>query len=303
MKRSLLPLLVAVGCGAEPVLPPLAPAPVDVEVRVEQTSVASGEPIVVEVTRWTSSDWSLPPVGPVAEALQTREQSTDGPSVVGDRTRVVSTFELSGDDGSHVVVVPPVEATGPGDQTRTIEPPPVFVDIGTPPPPLDGLVGPEGVPGEQTHPTWALAAAGVGAALGFGLLAAAFVVVARSKSAPLPKPAHVIARETWAAARQTTTDDHALALELSLVFRQFLQAVTGAAMVTRTTREIVDLLEGEDLLTPELRLRARRVLDATDRLKFARDGGGTEFFDGLETDFLAVVDALSRPVESEVSDA
>jgi hypothetical protein len=301
--RSTLAVVFLVGCGTDSALPPLAPPPVDVEVQVEQTVVPSGEPIVVEVTTWTSTDWTLPPVAPVAKDLQTVGTGVDGPSVVGDRTRTVSTFELSGDDGSYIVVVPPVDATGPGDQTRTIEPPPVFVDIGTTPPALNGLVDAEAIPEEEPLPIGWLLAGGSVAVFAVGFLIAAIVVSVRSKPPERPKPAEVVAREAWATARRDETDDHALALALSQIFRRYIQAVTGYSMLSRTTREIVQILHSEDLLSDELRPRVQRVLDATDRLKFAREGGGAEFFDELEADFLAVVSALSRPVAEEGSDA
>ncbi len=296
-------MAVLVGCASSPTLPPLAPPPVDVEVRVEQTVVPSGAPVVVEVTTWTRDDWTLPPTLPGAAELQTVSRGTEGPSVVGDRVRMVATYELSGADGSHVVVVGAVEATGPGDQTRTIEPPPVFVDIGKPPGALDGLMDLEGIPAAADGISgWMVAAAG---AVAVGLLALGVLLLRRARHRPIPppRPAEVVAREAWAAARMDARDDHALALALSLIFRTFLQAVTGFPMLTRTTREIVQHLEQEALLDAELLPRTRRVLDATDRLKFAREGGGQTFFDALQIDFFAVVDALSRPLPVEGTDA
>jgi len=241
-------------------------------------------------------------VGPVSETLTTAERSVDGPSVVGNRSRTVATFELSGEDGSHVVVVPPVEATGPGDQTRTIEPPPVFVDIGKAPAPLSGLVGPEAIPEEAGWSPWVVAGAVGSGLLALGL-AAWLVVRARRRPTPLPDPADVVARAAWQAARQNISDDHALALALSQIFRQFLQEVTGFPMLARTTREIVRQLEQEELVAAAMRQQARRVLDATDRLKFAREGGGEDFFHALEIDFLAVVDAMSMPTAEEGGEA
>jgi hypothetical protein len=37
--------------------------------------------------------------------------------------------------------------------------------------------------------------------------------------------------------------------------------------------------------------QARRILEATDRLKFARQGGGSAFFEELDADFGAVIQA------------
>jgi hypothetical protein len=49
--------------------------------------------------------------------------------------------------------------------------------------------------------------------------------------------------------------------------------------------------------TPRTAGRARHILDATDRLKFAREGGGTGFFEALDDDFTAVLDATRPRVE------
>ena len=304
MTRSLSAIAVfALGCGSGPTLPPLAPPPVDVEVRVERTVVPSGEPVVVEVTQWTSTGWSLPAAHPGAVDLTTTARGRVGPSVVGDRSRTVATYELAGEDGSYVVVVPAVQATGPGDQTRQIEPSPVFVDIGRAPPKLDGLVDAEEIPAaSEAWSPWMVASA-VGLGLGVLGLLAAVGYARRAKPAPPPKPAELVAREAWAAARREGLDDHGLALALSQIFRRYLQAVTGFSMLTRTTREIVDFLKQEDLLDQALRPRTQRVLDATDRLKFAREGGGIEFFDALEADFLSVVEALSIPAPEGEGDA
>ncbi|HCH63301.1 MAG: hypothetical protein CL927_01075 [Deltaproteobacteria bacterium] len=270
---------------------------------MERTVVPSGEPVVVEVTQWTTTGWSLPAAHPGAAELTTTALGRVGPSIVGGRSRTVVTYELSGEDGSYVVVVPPVEASGPSDQTRQIEPSPVFVDIGKAPPKLDGLVNAESIPAESdAWPTWMVASA-VGLGLGVLGLLAALGYARRTKPPPPPKPAEVVAREAWAAARSDDLDDHGLALALSQIFRRYLQAVTGFPMLTRTTREIVRFLNQEALLNEALRPRTLRVLDATDRLKFAREGGGSGFFDALEADFLAVVDALSIPAPEGEDDA
>jgi hypothetical protein len=57
---------------------------------------------------------------------------------------------------------------------------------------------------------------------------------------------------------------------------------------------VLEHLAERELLGVADRVRAGRVLDATDRLKFAREGGGAEFFVELDGDFRAVVAAM-RP--------
>lgn len=86
----------------------------------------------------------------------------------------------------------------------------------------------------------------------------------------------------------------ALALELSRILRVYVEAITGFPATARTSREILRALETEARLELSLRVRAGHILDATDRLKFAREGGGEGFFKALDEDFLAVLDA-TRP--------
>ena len=158
MSRNALVLAVLVGGGGPPTLPALSPPPVDVQLRVVQPKVASGEPVTVEVEVWQSDGWTLKVAQPMGEGLTVSQKGVDGPVLVADRQRMTATFELTGDDGSYVVGMPPVEATGPGDQSRTLEPAPLFVDIGVPGPQLgalaevvDGAVGAGEQSGDAEH--------------------------------------------------------------------------------------------------------------------------------------------------------
>jgi len=293
MSRNALVLAVLVGCGGPPTLPALSPPPVDVQLRVVQPKVASGEPVTVEVEVWQSDGWTLKVAQPMGEGLTVSQKGVDGPVLVADRQRMTATFELTGDDGSYVVGMPPVEATGPGDQSRTLEPAPLFVDIGVPGPQLGALAEVEEVPPEAPpDPRWIVA----GVVGGLALVALGGTLVwlrMRPKPPPPPVPADVAARAAWSRARSSELDDHALALALSEILRTFIQQVTGFPAMSRTSREILGWARSSELLGPDLRTQAGRVLEATDRLKFAREGGGEGFFDALETDFLAVVAALS----------
>ena len=103
----------------------------------------------------------------------------------------------------------------------------------------------------------------------------------------------MLARRAWLLAREAGLDDHGLALALSRILREYYQRITGWPATARTTREILLHMDDRGLLPADVRLRARRVLDATDRLKFAREGGGEGFFEALEQDFEMVLDATS----------
>jgi hypothetical protein len=86
-------------------------------------------------------------------------------------------------------------------------------------------------------------------------------------------------------------DDHARALGLSRVLRAYLEARFTWPAGAATTREIGVASERHHWMAATHRERAGRILTSTDRLKFARQGGGATFFAELDADFEAVVSA------------
>jgi hypothetical protein len=185
----------------------------------------------------------------------------------------------------------PVMATAPDGSQTPFDPLPVFVDLGVKGPAAQ-LQDYASAPPPAGPPWLAL---GLGAAA----LAAVAVGIWRWRRPPpkipaLPDPADVVALRAWETARAQGLDDHALALALSQILRQYLQDVTGWPATARTSREVLEHLGEAELLGVADRVRAGRVLDATDRLKFAREGGGADFFVELDGDFRAVVAAM-RP--------
>jgi hypothetical protein len=231
----------------------------------------------------------------MGDGLSATLVAQDGPTLVGDRERWSWTWALAGPDGSYVVGLPEVTATGPEDQTRALAPPPVFIDIGVEGPVATDLMGFEGAPPPDPPPTALIAAAIGGGVLLLGGLGALWWH-RRNRPEPVapPDPPDVQARAAWAAAQQAGLDDHGLALELSSILRVYIEQTQGWPATARTTREIVSHLEDQRRLSTADRLKAAAVLDATDRLKFAREGGGADFFERLGRDFEDVVGAL-RP--------
>jgi len=300
-------LLCALGCGGDSVLSALAPPVAEVVVRVADKQVAESEPIVVEVEAIYAAGWEVEAGQPSAEGLELSLLDQEGPVLTGERHRVRWRYALSGPPGSYVIATAPSQGMGPGDQTRTFEPSPIFVDI--------GVDGPSGGPMSDFElspvpeaPPWGWIAAGAAAAL--ALVALVVWRMRKSKVLPPPPliPPHIRAVQDWDAAfllgRQGELDDSGLALELSRVLRAYLEAICAWPATARTTREIMDFLEREGAGLVHLdvadRMRTARILDATDRLKFAREGGGKTFFDALDDDFHAVI-AATRPSDlSEV---
>ena len=126
---------------------------------------------------------------------------------------------------------------------------------------------------------------------------------------PPPLPPHVLAERAWAEALAAGMDDHALAVALSMVLRAYLEGRGGFPATAGTTTEILGHLEkggfGDRTLGIDDRMRRARILDATDRLKFAREGGGENFFAALDADFRAVLQATrpSAPMPTEAPSA
>lgn len=303
MSGALL-ILALSGCSGGGALDALAPPEVDLVARVEASKVDKDQPVHLEIRGTASEGWTLTPGQLEAEGLQVDAKPVEGPALSGQQQVWIWRYDLSGPPGSYVIEPGGAKADGPGDQHRDIETPPIFVDI--------GVAGPTGGPMAELEelpppepPPWGLIAAG--AALAVAALAALVWYIRRPRAVappPPPDPPHVLAQRAWEKARLSGLDDHSLALELSRVLRVYVEAITAFPATARTSREILRALETEARLDLSLRVRAGHILDATDRLKFAREGGGEAFFKALDEDFLAILEATrprpAAPVAAEV---
>ena len=299
--------LMLLSCMGTDVLPALAPPKAEVGVTVESAAVASGEPIVVEIQALASSGWEIEAGVPFAEGLSVELLGEDGPTVVDDRTVVTRRYGLSGPDGSYVIGSTEGQGRGPDDQTRSFEAVPVFVDIGVDGPdggPMDGFAVP---PPPPERPT----AIYVAAALGLAALLALALWWRRRRARllsvlPPPVPPHIVAQGAWADARGTISDDHPLAVRLSMILREYLEARSGIPASKATTAEIWESMERMGIdgrpLHADLRSHFAQILDATDRLKFARQGGGEAFFSDLDGHFQAIINQ-TRPLPVGDDDA
>ena len=290
--------LVLAGCGGD-LLPPLAQPDADVRLEVDARHVDAGQPVHAVVEIRQADGVTLEVGAPAADGLEA--------TLTGERTEpfgggslTTRTYDLTGVKGSYVVAVPEVTATHPDGRQEILPVAPAFVDIGVqgPSSQLEGLLVPEPPP----PPTWPWV---LGAGVGIGLCTAGVVWAWRRRRRSLRRvavePADVVARRAWQAVlADRKLDDHARALQLSEVFRVYLQAVHPIPASALTSREIVAAIYGEGFVPGALLDRARRLLLATDLLKFARRGGGPEFFHDLDQDFQAYVAATRpRPTLSE----
>lgn len=285
MKTALLATLVACAPDA-PTPPPDALAP-----RVE-TWVESDERGLVLVTQATvpaDTPWTLDE--PELEGLRLTAQPPRD-EALGPVRVVTRTWAVRGAPGNYVL--PPlclrVEGAPPvcGDT--------LYVDVGTRP---DRSQRADIAEPAATWPAvpWALLG---GAALAMALVTAGAVDLWRRRprpiAAPVPEePPHVAAIRRWEAVRDDPTlTNEQKALALSEIFRAYVEVTLTVPARAWSTSEILAHLEGLPALARLNVPRARRLLRATDRVKYAeaRPGGG--FFEELEADLHAFVDA-TRP--------
>jgi hypothetical protein len=255
-------LLAACGTGETRSEAPAGPA-----AWVESARVAADEPVRVHLP--TSVRLAVP------EPLRAERVSE------GDDGS--STWEVRGEPGSYVL-----DVAVPGASAPTT----FYVDIGVAGPTagtLEDALPP--VPAAPPRWPWVLAAlAGVSAA---GVLAwRAYLRLRPPLPPPAPEPPDVVARRAWAALRaRTDLEPEVLAGGLSDVYRRYLDATHAWPATARTTREILDNLAAE---LPAAQLeRARRLLGATDLVKFSEHGARGSVLEALDEDFAALV--VPRP--------
>ena len=301
MRVALFVLLAA--CESGDVLPALAPPQADVEVWLVQAKVPSGEPAMVTVQTTAAEGWSFQPIVPYADDLEVSLVAESGPATVNDRQVVSRQYAMSGPDGSYVISTTEGEATGPGGQSRTFESVPLFADIGVDGPtggPMDGFAT---APQPEPKPWREMILAALAAAILLSLILWwRHRRAQRATVAPPPVPPHILAQGAWADARATIKDEHAQAVRLSMVLREYLEARTGIPASKATTSEIWEALSRSGVdgrpINDALKGHIAQILDATDRLKFARVGGGAEFFQALDAHF-GVIMRVTRPVISD----
>lgn len=298
------PLLALIACQDEASIAAALAQPT-YEARVVSAKVEAGAPVLIELRATSAAGWTVQQGGLEARGLTIRATGEEGPVRVGESDSHIWRFEAEGPAGSYVITPAPAQATDPSGATVELPAEPLFVDIGVAGPTGGPVADFQAVPPPEGFP-WLAAGAGL---LATALVGGGLAWWRRRAVAPPPPPPPVApdiaALRAWEAARLAGLEDHPLALELSRVLRVYLEAVTGLPATSGTTREILRALEEDRRMGPALIIRAAHVLDATDRLKFAREGGGAHFFDELDKDFRAVVEALKpRPeLDEEAPDA
>lgn len=257
-------LLALAACDAGEAPPDAPPGPA---AWVEAARVAEGEPVRVHAP--STVQLSVP------EALHAVR--------VSDGDDGTSVWEVRGEAGSYVL-----DVAVPGAP----EPVSLYIDIGVDGPTagaLEDALPPSPAPAPRWP--WLLAALAGLVVVGVGAWRA-FVRLRPPEPPPEPDVPDVVARKAWAALRaRTDLDAEALAGGLSDVYRRYLDATHAWPATARTRREILDNLAGE-LPVAQLE-RARRLLGATDLVKFSEHGARGALLEALDDDFAALV--VPRP--------
>ena len=149
-------------------------------------------------------------------------------------------------------------------------------------------------------PVWVKWAVGA-VLLALGSLVGAGVLLRKVSAAPAPEivePPDVIALREWEAARaDESLADYDKAVEISRIFRVYTESALGfAAASAWTTREILDHLASMDHLKSGNVPRAKRLLRATDRIKYADAAAAEELFEDLDADLRGFIGS-TRPVK------
>jgi hypothetical protein len=299
-------LALALGCSVLP-LPGGAPdgvgpveeeSPVQLRVALEGAPKAGGGKLVVQAEYDPAGRIELP--DPAVDRLTF---NADGPPVqeqIGDRAVVTQRYVFRGPKGNYEI--PPLTVRWEeGDREIEAQSTPVFVDLGAPPPregELADIVGPEPV---LSWP-WVVV---LGVA---GLFVGGLLLAFRPRRAPRelvgpPQSPDMLALEAWDRVRHDralTIDDKAR--EVARIFREYVEAVLGFEATSRTTRELLDRLEGMVHLPEGNVVRARRVLRAADRIKFAEHRPAGDWLQELDADLRGFV-RDTRPVSWQVDNS
>lgn len=280
--------LALLACGSPEPAGPADPAeapPVALRVALDGAPKAGGGKLVVRAEYDPAGKIELP--DPAVDRL---EFTPDGPPVqerVGDRAVVTQRYVFRGPRGNYEI--PPLTATWTEGDTRAEgQSTPVFVDIEAPPP-REGELADIVEPNPIVRWPWAVIL-GIGALFGGAVWLAFRPRRGREAVAAPPPPPDRVALDAWDRVRQDPTltiDDKAR--EVARIFRDYVEAVLGFEATSRTTREILDHLEGMRHLPEGNGVRARRVLRAADRIKFAEHRPDGDWLAELDADLRGFV--------------
>ncbi|TVQ91926.1 MAG: hypothetical protein EA397_08480 [Deltaproteobacteria bacterium] len=292
---GMVALLVG-GCGlATPSIEPAeSEAPVEVRTWIEGQPARGVATLVVQVRAAQGVTAAHPePELPRLTVVEAGEPSIER---VGELTVSTRRYRVTGPQGSYEI---PSLSTGPDALPSDA----LWIDLGEPTEALDQLFDIEDpkavfqldrglVVGAVCVGLVGLGSLG-GLALAFGGLAG------RAPKELPPEPPDVVALRRWDAVRaDPELDDQAVAVAIAEILRVYIEAVLGFPATAWTTREILDQLGAMEHLPEGSVGRAKRILRATDFIKFADAKAREALFDELDDALRAFV-GTTRPQRFE----
>ena len=289
-------LLFLLACGTAPT--PTLPSDSDsISVRTWIEGGKNDGVLVVQTTYDSAGEVTLPkaPVDPNS-AMTFQAQGAPQEERVGAREVVTQRWKWSAPKGNYEIPALVGHWKGP-DQELDASSSPLFVDVQTDPLGREGELADIGEPGRIRSIPWR--AIGVGGGVAVLLLGGVFVAFRAGQRRGIPQvppePPDAIAIRQWDAVRHDPAlDDYQRALEISRIFRTYVEAVLGFPATAWTTSEILGRLGDLSHLPEGNTPRAKRLLRATDRVKFAGDQARAELFEELDSDLRAFVGS-TRP--------
>ncbi|MBW2254451.1 MAG: hypothetical protein JRI25_07620 [Deltaproteobacteria bacterium] len=288
---SLAGLALVAACGGGPAGPWAVDGPV-LRTWLESPADAGGI-LVVQLEVEADAEWDLSE--PEVRGLTFQPKGEPRVEQIGERVVLTERFTYGGPEGMYEIPALVATWTGPSGE-GTLRSEPIWVDLAVEPPREGELADITEPPVVWTVPWGALSVVG---ALGM-LLAGGLVVAFRNAGRQVvPKirrlPPDTRALHAWAeACADPGLDDFGKALAISRIFRAYAEEVLGFPAAAWTTSEILVHLGRMDHLPEGNIPRARRLLRATDRVKFADAVARAELFEDLEADLRGFLES-TRP--------
>jgi hypothetical protein len=282
---------LALACSVPTIVGP----DLDVSVHAVDLSGAGGTLVVTTVYPSSMKEAVELPGEPAVQGLTFELRGAPRQERLGDRTVVTQEWKFSGKKGSYEVLPLTVSA---GERAAMSTP--VWVDLGVEAPNLAQLA-------DIAEPTemWEIPLLPVLCVLGGlgtmgGMIVFAFTRAVRPREKVVVKIApDVRCLRAW----ELVLDDPSLtpddrAKELSRIFREYTEEVLNFPAASWTTTQILEHLEGMQHLPKGNIPRAKKLLRATDLVKYAEISPGSTFFDEMDADLRAFVGS-TRPVQWE----
>jgi hypothetical protein len=228
---------------------------------------------------------------PDSTGLRFTELGSPQSEVFGDATVIRRQYRFSGQPGHYEIPALTVR-WGAGEASQSVSSKSIFVDLEKDPPRTGELIDIVEPAGVWVVPWWVwwllgVALVGVLAMIGGGVLFSRWNAV----DAPVEViPADILAIRQWELAyRDPDMDEYTKAVEISRIFREYTESVMGFAASAWTTSEILQRLSSMPHLKKGNVPRAKRLLRATDRIKFADASVVDELFENLDSDLRGFV--------------